>query len=128
MVVDSSVLLAILFQEEGYEAFLQAIREAPKTTVGAPTLVETAVAFGRRVGFERAHLVDRLVEELGLEVLPFAKEHYREAVRAYARYGKGRHPAGLNLGDCLSYAVARVEGEPLRYKGEDFRKTDLGKG
>ncbi|WP_051913540.1 type II toxin-antitoxin system VapC family toxin [Thermus caliditerrae] len=65
---------------------------------------------------------------LGLEVLPLTKEPYREAVWAHARYGKNRHPAGLNLGDCLSYAVARVEGEPLRYKGEDFRKTDLGKG
>lgn len=128
MVVDSSVLLAILFQEEGYKAFLQAIQEAPRAALGAPTLVETAVVFGRRVGFEQTHLVERLVEELGLEVLPFTKEHYREAVRAYARYGKGRHPAGLNLGDCLSYAVARVEGEPLLYKGEDFRKTDLGNG
>lgn len=128
MVVDSSALLAILFKEEGYEALLQAIQEAPRAAVGAPTLVETAVAFGRRVGFERAHLVERLVEALGLEVLPFTQEHYREAVRAYARYGKGRHPAGLNLGDCLSYAVARVEGRPLLYKGEDFRQTDLGPG
>lgn len=128
MVVDSSALLAILFKEEGYEALLQAIQEAPGAAVGAPTLVETAVAFGRRVGFERAHLVERLVEALGLEVLPFTQEHYREAVRAYARYGKGRHPAGLNLGDCLSYAVARVEGRPLLYKGEDFRQTDLGPG
>ncbi|TBH14887.1 type II toxin-antitoxin system VapC family toxin [Thermus thermamylovorans] len=128
MVVDFSVLRATLFQEEGHEALLQAIQGAPRAALGAPTLVETAVVFGRRVGFEQTHLVERLLEELGLEVLPLTKEPYREAVWAHARYGKGRHPAGLNLGDCLSYAVTRVEGEPLRYKGEDFRKTDLGQG
>lgn len=78
------------------------------------------------MGFERVHLVERRVEALSLEVLPLPQEHYREAVRAYARYGKGRHPAGLHLGDCLSYAAAREEGEPLL--GEDFRQTDLGPG
>jgi ribonuclease VapC len=125
MVVDSSALLAILLGEPDRDIYLEAIRTAPRARVGAPTLVETAVALGKRLGFGKAHLVDRLAEALGLEVVPFTAEHYQEAVRAYARYGKGQHPAGLNLGDCLSYALAKVEGEPLLYKGEDFDRTDL---
>lgn len=102
-------------EEPDAQNYIQAIRQAQKAKVGAPTLTETAVALGRRLGFERVHLVDRLVEALGLEVVPFTSLHYRVAVEAYARYGKGRHPARLNLGDCLSYALARLEGEPLLY-------------
>jgi len=125
MVVDSSALLAILLQEPDYGLYLAAIRQAPTARVGAPTLVEAAVALGQRLGFAKVHTVEALVKELGLEVVPFTEAHYREAVRAYARYGKGRHPARLNLGDCLSYALARVEGEPLLSKGQDFDRTDL---
>ena len=69
--------------------------------------------------------MEALVKELGLEVVPFTEAHYREAVRAYARYGKGHHPARLHLEDCLSYALARAEGKPLLYKGEGFDRTDL---
>ncbi|GGN01259.1 ribonuclease VapC [Thermus composti] len=125
MFVDASALLAILLREPDYPIYLEAIEKNPGAKVGAPTLAEAAIAFGRKVGFEHVHLVEDLVRFLGLEIVPFTESHFREAVRAYARYGKGRHPARLNLGDCLSYALARAEGEPLLYKGQDFDQTDL---
>lgn len=71
------------------------------------------------------HLLFELLTELQAEIVPFTERHAREAISAYRRYGRGRHPAGLNFGDCLSYALARVEGEPLLYKGQDFDRTDL---
>jgi ribonuclease VapC len=125
MVVDSSVLLQILFQEPDGEQALRSLAEAPDAKMAAPTLLETEVVYGSAAGFG-SNAVNELVERLGIEVLPFTREHSREARLAYARYGKGQgHAAKLNFGDCISFALARVTGEPLAFKGDDFDRTDL---
>ena len=125
MVLDASALLAVLFREEGYEELLEELRRTRPHKVAAPTLAEAVIVLGARLGFERVHLLFELLTELQAEIVPFTERHAREAISAYRRYGRGRHPAGLNFGDCLSYALARVEGEPLLYKGQDFDRTDL---
>jgi ribonuclease VapC len=125
MIVDSSVLLQILFDEPGAEDTLRALGTAPSLKIAAPTLLETEIVHGALVGFGSG-AVSELVERLDIEVLPFTSEHTREARLAYSRYGKGQgHPARLNFGDCISYALARVTGQPLAFKGDDFNHTDL---
>jgi ribonuclease VapC len=69
--------------------------------------------------------LERLLDELAIEELPFGEIHWREAVDAFRQFGKGRHPAGLNFGDCLTYATAKLSGEPLLFVGEDLGQTDL---
>ena len=125
MVLDTSALLGILFREEGYEELLEQLRRTRPNKVAAPTLAEAGIVLGARLGFERVHLLFELLTELQAEIVPFTERHAREAISAYRRYGRGKHPAGLNFGDCLSYALARVEGEPLLYKGQGFDRTDL---
>jgi ribonuclease VapC len=88
--------------------------------------VEAGIVLGARLGFERVPLLLELLEELQVEVVPFTEEHYQRGHPSLRNATeRARHPAGLNLGDCLSYALAKVEGEPLLYKGEDFDRTDL---
>lgn len=128
MIVDSSALLAIVFRESGWEALLERIETAPAVGAGAPTLAETGIVLTARLG-DRAHgLLERLLDELGIQEVPFGEVHWREAVDAYRRFGRGRHPASLNFGDCMTYAVAELAGEPLLYVGDDFAKTDLAGG
>jgi ribonuclease VapC len=125
MIVDSSVLLQILFQEPGTEEALHALGTAPSPKTSAPTLLETEIVYGSAAGFGSGAVLE-LVGRLEIEVLPFTLEHAREARLAYARYGRGQgHPARLNFGDCISYALARLSGEPLAFKGDDFSQTDL---
>jgi ribonuclease VapC len=125
MVVDSSVLLQILFQEPGAEGALRALGSAPTPKMSAPTLLETETVYGSVAGFGSGAVLE-LVDRLEIEVLPFTLEHAREARLAYARYSKGQgHPARLNFGECISYALARLSGEPLAFKGDDFSQTDL---
>ena len=93
--------------------------------IGAPTLTETGIVLGHRLGPDSELLLSRLVEGLGLVVVPFSAAHGREARRAFLRYGRGRHEASLNFGDCLTYAVAKLAGEPLLFVGDDFSRTDL---
>ena len=93
--------------------------------VGAPTLAETGLVLTARLGGNAGPMLSRIVHEFGLAIIPFSPEHWRTAVDAYARYGKGRHRAGLNFGDCLSYAIARLARQPLLYVGRDFAATDL---
>jgi len=125
MVLDSSVLLHILFREPGYQEVSRRLNDAPRLLVGAPTLVEAAMVLVRREGDAQRFLLDELLRKLAVEVVPFGEAHYREAISAFRRYGKGHHPASLNFGDCLSYAVAKVAGLPLAYVGDDFAQTDL---
>ena len=125
MVVDSSALLAVLLKEPGYEAILKRLIEAPLVAVAAPTLVETAMVLASRVSGDPRYLLNELVREAGIEVIEFAERHFEIAVDAFLAYGKGRHKAALNYGDCLSYAAARAAGMPLLYRRNDFSKTDL---
>ncbi|MPZ26216.1 MAG: PIN domain-containing protein [Micromonosporaceae bacterium] len=125
MIVDSSAMIAILLREPGHEELEQLLTAAEFAGVGAPTLVETSAVLGSRLGPLGKSLLARFVQEAGLEVIDFAAEHWTVAADAYLQYGKGRHPAGLNFGDCLTYAVCKVSGDPLLCKGDDFPATDL---
>jgi ribonuclease VapC len=125
MVVDSSALVAILREEPGHEPFLQKALSADRTVVGATVAFETAMVLSGRWRRDARSTLHGLLRSIGAEIVPFTEEHYEAAVSAFLRYGKGRHPAGLNFGDCMSYAFARVSGLPLLYIGDDFSKTDV---
>jgi ribonuclease VapC len=125
MTLDSSALIAILFSEPGFLDLVDCILEADAVRVGAPTLVESEMVFaGRRGGKSGRELAD-LVRELGVTVVPFGEAEWHAASAAYLRFGRGRHKAALNFGDCLAYATAAVAGDALLYVGGDFRHTDI---
>jgi ribonuclease VapC len=123
--LDSSALIAILFAEPGYLELVDAILEADVVRMGAPTLVETGIVLAARRGSPVARELDGLVRELGVTVVPFGEAEWHAAMDASNRYGRGRHAAGLNFGDCLAYAAAAVAGDTLLFVGQDFRKTDI---
>jgi ribonuclease VapC len=125
MIVDSSAVISILFEEDGSEQLVDALGSASLVAIGAPTLFETEmVAIGRFDLHGRA-LVAQFLERWGVEVTPFLDPHRNVAVDAFIRYGKGRHPAALNYGDCMTYATARLAELPLLFTGEDFAQTDV---
>jgi ribonuclease VapC len=125
MTLDSSALIAILFSEPGYLELVDAILESDVVRVGAPTLVETAMVLAGRRGSPVGRELEGLVRELDVTVVPFGEAEWQRALEASNRYGRGRHPAGLNFGDCLAYATAAVAGDTLLFVGRDFRKTDV---
>jgi ribonuclease VapC len=125
VIVDSSAVVAVLLREPGHDGLLDALDTAPVAGIGAPTLVETGIVLAARLGIAGKTLLARFVDEAGLVVLPFTAEHWPVAVDAYLRYGKGRHPAGLNFGDCLTYAICWSADQPLLCVGDDFPRTDL---
>lgn len=124
MILDASAIVAIVFREPGWERLMSVMESADALGCGSPTLVEASIVVGARTGFEQSH-VARLVQTLEVEVIPYGGEHWISAVRAYDRFGKGRHRAGLNFGDCLSYAMAHLAEQPLLCVGTDFAETDL---
>lgn len=125
MIIDTSALLAIVFREPGFEEILGRMEAAPGVAAGSPTLAETGIVLEARVG-ERSHgMLERMLDELGIQEIPFGEIHWREAVEASGRFGKGRHPAALTFGDCMTYAVAQLSGEPLLFVGDDFSQTDI---
>jgi len=126
MVVDTSALVAIVLGETDAETFLAALRgSADPVHLSATSAVETAIVVEARQGPDAARDLALLVDGLGISVQPVDPDQVPIAVAAWRRFGKGRHPAALNLGDCFSYALARTLGEPLLFKGEDFSQTDL---
>ena len=125
MTLDSSALVAILFAEPGYLDLVDAILQADVVRVGTPTLVETEIVLSARRRKPAAVEVQNLLEELHVTVVPFPESDWRAAVRAFERFGRGRHKAGLNFGDCLSYATAAVASDSLLFVGDDFRSTDI---
>ena len=96
-----------------------------QTGIGVPTLTETAIVLAARLGRDTRGLLARFLQEGTISTVPFGEAHFGVAVEAWLRYGKGRHPAALNFGDCLAYSAAKVAGEPLLCRGDDFAKTDL---
>ncbi len=124
MILDSSALVAILFRESMCERLLRALEASGPVCLGAPTLSETGIVVGSRLGFGQRELL-QLLGHFEVTVIPFETLHAEEALRAYEKFGKGRHRAALNFGDCLTYAIARLSGEPLLCVGDDFRQTDL---
>jgi ribonuclease VapC len=125
MTLDSSALIAILFAEPGYLDLVDLILEAGHTRIGAPTLVEASLVLAGRRRSSAAGDIEGLVKELGITVVPFGETEWRAAVDAFVRFGRGRHEAALNFGDCLAYASAAVAGDTLLYVGDDFTRTDI---
>ncbi len=126
MIVDSSAVVAILLREPGWEPLLDHLTSAdPPPGIGAPTLVETGIVLAARLGIPGKTLLARFIQESDIRQVAFTADHWAVAVDAYLRFGKGRHPAALNFGDCLTYAISHVAGEPLLCIGDDFRKSDL---
>ena len=125
MTLDSSALIAVLFGEPGHLDLVDRILAADHVRVCAPTLAETSLVFAGRRRASGAAEVEELVRELAITVVPFGEAEYRVAVDAFVRFGRGRHEAALNFGDCLAYASAVVAGDPLLYVGDDFTHTDV---
>jgi ribonuclease VapC len=125
MVIDTSALLAILQDEPERRAFNEAIEAAASRAVSVASWVEVSMVIETRTGAEGLRDLDLFVDRARIEIVPVDVEQGKAARRAFSRFAKGRHPAGLNYGDCFAYALASHLGEPLLFKGEDFGKTDL---
>ena len=125
MVVDTSALLAILQDEPEREACAEAIASAPSRCASAATLVEASMVMESRYGAVGIQDLDLLIETAHIEIVAVDRQQAHVARRAFRDFGRGRHSAGLNYGDCFSYALAHVRGERLLAKGDDFTKTDL---
>lgn len=125
MTLDSSALIAILFAEPGFLGLVDCILEADHVRVGAPTLVEASLVFAGRKGARSVESVEGLVRELAVTIVPFGEAEWRAAADAFRRFGRGRHAAALNYGDCLAYATAQTARDTLLFVGEDFSKTDI---
>ncbi|WP_372618197.1 type II toxin-antitoxin system VapC family toxin [Falsiroseomonas sp.] len=125
MIVDTSAIAAILFAEEEEDRFLGLLVDEPKVRISAATLVEATMMIEGRAGPETADVMDALLARVGAEVCPVTAETARIAREGWRRFGKGRHRAALNLGDCFTYALAIERNEPLLFKGDDFARTDV---
>jgi ribonuclease VapC len=125
VIVDSSALLAILMKEPERDRLGHAMGLARQRRISAATLVEAAIAIETKTGAEGAADLDRLLADLNIQVVPFTAEQAALAREAFRRFGKGRHPARLNFGDCFAYALAKDKSEPLLFKGGDFPHTDI---
>ena len=125
MTLDSSALVAILFAEPGYLDLVDRILAADSVRIGTPTLLETSLVFAGRRRAKAGDEVAALVHELGVAVAPFGEREWHAAVTAFLRFGRGRHEAALNFGDCLAYASAIVANDSLLFVGADFTHTDV---
>ena len=125
MILDTSAIVAILLTEPGYGALVDAIETQFEVGVGAPTLLETAMVLTSRRGAPAKTTVARFRDEMRVQTIAFDEVHWEAAYRAFLRFGKGRHPAALNFGDCCSYATAQIARRPLLFVGNDFPRTDL---
>ena len=125
MVIDTSALVAILLGEPDAGVFAGAIAADPKRLISAFTALETSIVIEAKKGEPGGRELDLLIHRAQIEIIAFNPEQVELARSAWRDYGKGRHPAGLNIGDCCSYALAKHAQEPLLFKGDDFAKTDI---
>lgn len=125
MVIDTSALVAILGDEPDAARFEAAMVSDPVRLLSTGTLLETSIVIEARYGEAGGRELDLLLHKAQIEVVPFDEEQAELARDAYRRYGKGRHAAALNCGDCFAYALCAVRGEPLLFKGDDFAQTDV---
>lgn len=125
VIVDTSALLAVLFGEPQSPRIVAALHQAPGSAAGSPTVFETELVASARRGSRGAEALHRLLKEFGVEEVPFGPAQRRAAAEAFLTYGKGRHSARLNLGDCMTYGTAKIADEPLLCIGSDFARTDL---
>ena len=124
MILDSSAVLAMLFGEPEAAAFAEAAEEATERAISAASWLEAAMVADNRSAVASAEFAG-LMARLDLEIVPFTANQAMRAREAHRRYGKGRHKAGLNLGDCFAYALAKERGQKLLFKGDDFAATDI---
>ena len=125
MIIDTSAVVAILFDEPEAESFQQRIAFTAPCRMSAVGYFEAAMVVEGRRGAAAARRFDIYLERASVELVSVTVEHARAARDAWRRYGRGNHPAALNFGDCFAYALAETAGEPLLYKGDDFALTDI---
>lgn len=125
MVIDTSALVAMMTGEPSTERLVRAIESDPERLVSAATVVEASLVLMGRYGDAGDAQLDRFLRSIGAKVVPVGEEHVTLARDAALRFGKGRHAAALNFGDCFSYALAVARGAPLLFVGDDFSKSDV---
>lgn len=125
MVVDTSALAAVLFGESDAEKYIDALARPGRKLMSSVTRMESGLVVEARKGELGVNAYGKLLAVAGIEVIAFDAGQAEIAVDAWRRYGKGRHPAALNMGDCASYALAALRNDTLLFKGDDFSKTDL---
>jgi ribonuclease VapC len=125
VIIDSSAVVAVLKRELPQEEMVTKLAQAEVVAIGSPTLFETDIVTIRALGEHGRGLLAQFLDNFEVEVIPFKDSHRQVAAEAFLRFGKGRHPAGLNYGDCMTYATARIAGKPLLYIGNDFGQTDI---
>lgn len=125
MIIDTSAIISILKQETGHDRLRQCITADERPKIGAPTQVETGMVLIGYLGLRGRTLLARFLQEMRIGTVSFTEEHWTAALDAFSHFGKGRNRAGLNFGDCLTYATAYVADEPLLCVGNDFAQTDL---
>jgi ribonuclease VapC len=125
LILDTSAVISLMREELGFERVEEAMDSSGILAIGAPTLFEAAQVMVGLFDVAGRSLLARFLEEKDVVIVPFSEAHWQAAADAFIRYGKGRHPAKLNYGDCMTYAIAKVADEPLLFVGDDFAKTDV---
>ena len=125
MIIDTSALLAIVFDEPDDPELLRLVAEAPARLMSSANALEAWIVADRHDNPAKAPALDELIETLGIDLEPVTVQQARIARQAYRTYGKGKHPAGLNYGDAFAYALAKATGQALLFKGDDFSQTDI---
>ncbi len=125
MILDTSAVVSVLLGERGHRLLVAKFETTSAVAIGAPTLFETGMVMISRMGEPGRGLIAQFLERFGVTVIPFGESHWQIASEAFIHYGKGRHPAALNLGDCMTYATAKVAAKPLLFIGDDFAQTDI---
>ena len=125
MIVDSSAVVAILLREPDARRYARAIQTTSPCRISVANVLEAFIVVESRGGVEAGYALDSLLEQGNIELVPVTAEQLAAARRAWRRFGRGNHPAGLNFGDCFAYALAEISGEPLLFKGADFAQTDV---
>ncbi|MCC5887488.1 MAG: type II toxin-antitoxin system VapC family toxin [Gammaproteobacteria bacterium] len=125
MVIDTSAIVAILLDETERRSFNEMIEAAERCLLSTASFVELSIVMEARAGPEGLRALDWFLDRAGIQIIPLDLEQANLARHAYGRFGKGRHTAALNMGDCFSYALAIATGEPLLFKGDDFPHTDV---
>lgn len=125
MIIDTSAVLAILYDEDNAARFADAIAGAERRMMSAANFLEAGVVIDNQIGPAAGRQLDALIARAEVEIAPVTKEQAEIARQAYLDYGKGNHPARLNFGDCFAYALSKLTAQPLLFQGDDFSRTDI---
>ena len=125
VVLDTSSIVAVVLKEPGHERLTVLIDQAGEVLVAAPSVLEAGMVLSARMRQDARPVIQVLLRQIRAKVVPFEHDHAWAATGAFLRFGRGRHIAALNFGDCIAYALASLAGQPLLYTGDDFGKTDI---